>query len=213
MIQNLQEDPPRDSTFSYLALGDSYTIGESVPYALNFPSQLKEGLQKNNHQEIELEIVATTGWRTDELIGALERFPEKASYDLVTLLIGVNNQYQHKPFKQYKKEFHVLLNRAIALAEADKARVFVISIPDYAYTPFAKAALRSRISREIDRYNEFAKQTAEKKGVKFISVTEITRRGLEQPELVANDGLHPSGAAYALFAKEILPAVLAQSQK
>ncbi len=205
-----EESDARESTLSFLALGDSYTIGESVPYHMNFPSQLSDALQKNHQLEIDLEIVATTGWRTDELIGALESFPEKASYDLVTLLIGVNNQYQDKPFRQYKKEFHKLLLRAIALAGADKTKVFVISIPDYAFTPFAKPASRPRISREIDRYNQFAMKTAEANGVKFISVTGITRKGLEQPELVAGDGLHPSGAAYSLFVKEIMPVVEAQ---
>ena len=201
--------PSVESTaaFHYLALGDSYTVGESVPNDQSFPAQLKDSLQTSLNTSIALEIIAVTGWRTDNLQNALESGTKRASYDLVTLLIGVNNQFQKRPFDQYEKEFPELLERAITLANGNPKNVLVVSIPDYAFTPFGQNRDRDKISREIDAYNEFAATVSRDNGVPFVNITDITRKGLNDPSLVANDELHPSGKAYNQFAERIYPLV------
>lgn len=201
--------PSVESTaaFHYLALGDSYTVGESVPNDQSFPAQLKDSLQTSLNTSIALEIIAVTGWRTDNLQNAVNSGTKRTSYDLVTLLIGVNNQFQNRPFEQYEREFPELLERAITLANGSPKNVLVVSIPDYAFTPFGQNRDRDKISREIDAYNEFAATVARNKGVPFVNITDITRKGLEDPSLVANDGLHPSGKAYNQFAKRIYPLI------
>ena len=195
------------NSYTYLALGDSYTVGENVPTRKSFPAQVAKQLKAQLSSKVSLEIIATTGWRTDNLLDAIsDKLTETdKSYDFVTLLIGVNNQYQGSPFSQYEKEFPALLEQAIELAGKDPSRVAVISIPDYAYTPFAEGRNLSKISSDIDAYNSFAQETAEKKEVNFISITDITRRGLDEPDLIAGDGLHPSAKAYELFASRIVP--------
>ncbi|MCK0134239.1 SGNH/GDSL hydrolase family protein [Arenibacter sp. S6351L] len=195
-------------TYNYLALGDSYTIGASVTTAEIFPIQLKERLEQGLKVSVNTEIIAVTGWRTDNLLDAINKGTLLPSYDLVTLLIGVNNQYQGKPFRVYTKEFPQLLERAITLAYGNPKNVVVISIPDYAYTPFAEGRNTDKISKEIDEYNAFAKATALQNGVPFVNITDITRNGLTNPDLVAGDGLHPSGEAYKRFVDELYPVVL-----
>ncbi len=201
--------PPVASTaaFHYLALGDSYTVGESVPNDQSFPEQLRDSLQTSLNTSIALEIIAVTGWRTDNLQNAVNSGTKRASYDLVTLLIGVNNQFQNRPFEQYEREFPDLLERAITLANGSPKNVLVVSIPDYAFTPFGQNRDVEKISREIDAYNEFAATVARDKGVPFVNITDITRKGLEDPSLVANDGLHPSGKAYKQFTHRIYPLI------
>lgn len=196
-----------EDQYFYLALGDSYTIGQSVSPTENFPTQLKDSLNNHLSKATSNEIIATTGWRTDQLLNASEH-TNRTSYDMVSLLIGVNNQYQQKPFSQYTTEFPLLLNKAIALAQNNPKNVVVLSIPDYAYTPYGEQLNSANISEEIDEYNAFAKATVEAKGVTFIDITPITRQGLTQPNLVAIDGLHPSGKAYSLFVSAMLPSVL-----
>ena len=127
----------------------------------------------------------------------------KDEYDMVSLLIGVNNQYQGKPIAQFTKEFEELLQTSIKLAKGKKENVFVVSIPDYGYTPFGKSK-QEKISKELDEYNAISKTVTEKYGVLYINITDIKRKGLEDPELVAGDGLHLSGKAYRLFVEEIL---------
>lgn len=195
-------------TYNYLALGDSYTIGASVASAESFPIQLKDRLEQGLKVKVDTEIIAVTGWRTDNLLDAINRGTLRSSYDLVTLLIGVNNQYQGKPFKTYTKEFPELLERAIALAFGNPKNVVVVSIPDYAYTPFAVGRNTDKISKEIDEYNDFAQATALQNGVPFVNITDITRDGLSNPALVARDGLHPSGEAYKRFVDVFYPIVL-----
>lgn len=195
-------------TYNYLALGDSYTIGASVTTAESFPIQLKHRLEQGLKVTVNTEIIAVTGWRTDNLWDAINRGTALPSYDLVSLLIGVNNQYQGKPFRIYKKEFPQLLERAIALAYGNPKNVVVVSIPDYAYTPFGEGRNTDKISKEIDEYNGFAEATALQKGVPFVNITDITRNGLSNPDLVAGDGLHPSGEAYKRFVDVIYPVVL-----
>lgn len=199
--------PTPTKSYNYLALGDSYTIGESVCQTCRFPEQLKTALQsKVPNSLIKVDVIAQTGWTTANLMTAIANENPSNNYDLVTLLIGVNNQYQHKPFALYESEFPTLVNQAIAFAKGDKSNVIVISIPDYAYTPFGQnSADPSAISTQIDQYNAFAEQYCNAHDIVFVNITDITRNGLENPELVASDGLHPSQIAYAQFVQRLLP--------
>jgi lysophospholipase L1-like esterase len=151
-------------------------------------------------------IIATTGWTTTNLISAINTENPTSNYDLVTLLIGVNNQYQSKPFSVYENEFPQLIFKAIALAKGDRSNVIVVSIPDYAFTPFGKQSSNpSKISSEIDNYNAFAQKYCVEQNIEFVSITDITRQGFINPLLVAQDGLHPSELAYSYFVERILP--------
>ena len=152
-----------------------------------------------------LKIIATTGWTTSSLLSAIESQKPESNYDLVTLLIGVNNQYQNKPFSLYEQEFPELLNTAITLAKGDLNRVIVVSIPDYAYTLIGLGGNEDLISSQIDQYNLFAKNHTESLGVTFVNITDITRQGLINPALVAYDNLHPSELAYTKFVERLLP--------
>jgi len=194
-------------SYKYLALGDSYTIGESVCESCRFPEQLKTQLQSSiANSAINLKIIARTGWTTTNLKAAIISENPTSDYDLVTLLIGVNNQYQSKPFSLYEQEFPELANKAIALAKGDKSRVIVVSIPDYAYTRFGQSTPSpSAISLQIDQYNLFAKNYCIQNNIEFVDITDITREGLNQPLLVATDGLHPSELAYSRFVERLLP--------
>lgn len=191
---------------NYLALGDSYTIGQSVCEACRFPEQLRKKLgDLNSDTTYSLKIIAQTGWTTTNLISAINAQNPTPNYDLVTLLIGVNNQYQGKPFLIYENEFPELINKAIALGKGDKSNVIVVSIPDYAFTPFGQSSSnQTNISTEIDNYNAFAQKYCLDNKIEFINITDITRQGLLNPALVAQDGLHPSELAYSLFVNEIL---------
>jgi lysophospholipase L1-like esterase len=197
----------QEKTYNYLALGDSYTIGQSVCETCRFPTQLSKNLGNlNPNNTYSLKIIAQTGWTTTNLISAINTQNPTSNYDLVTLLIGVNNQYQNKPFSLYEKEFPELVNKAIKLAKGDKTNIIVVSIPDNAYTPFGQASGKlSTISTAIDQYNAFAKKYCDDNAIVFINITDITRQGLINKNLVAQDGLHPSELAYSLFVERILP--------
>ncbi len=189
---------------NYLALGDSYTIGQSVCTTCRFPEQLKTSIEATYpNNPFLLQVIAKTGWTTTNLISEINLLNPSTNFDLVTLLIGVNNQYQNRPFSVYETEFPLLVNKAIALAKGDKGNLIVVSIPDYAYTPFGQGAVN--ISTGIDQYNAFAQNYCSENGITFVNITDITRMGLSQPELVANDGLHPSELAYTKFVERILP--------
>jgi lysophospholipase L1-like esterase len=181
----------------FLALGDSYTIGESVAEAERWPNQLAAKLEIEQPR-----IIATTGWRTDNLKDAIKTAKLKPEYDLVSLLIGVNNQYQGKAIEVFEREFEELLQISIKLAKGKKKNVFVVSIPDYGYTPFGKSK-QEKISNELDQYNSIGKRIAAGYGVKYFYITDISRKGLEDDELVASDGLHPSGKMYAQWVEVI----------
>ncbi|WP_293896650.1 SGNH/GDSL hydrolase family protein [Flavobacterium sp.] len=191
--------------YKYLALGDSYTIGESVCATCRFPFQLKDSISKylNPNDTFQVKIIAVTGWTTTNLKSALVADVTGNDYDLVTLLIGVNNQYQHKPFSLYEQEFPELVISAIQKAKGDKNNVIVVSIPDYAFTPFGNG--NAVVSAEIDQYNNFAENYCNANNITFVNITDITRLGLAQPEFVASDGLHPSATAYTKFVERILP--------
>lgn len=186
----------------FLALGDSYTIGEAVAEEERWPVQLAHLLRQKGYDVQPPEIIATTGWRTDQLKDAIAKGTQRTEYDIVSLLIGVNNQYQGKTVESYRPEFEDLLLTAIQLAGGQKERVFVISIPDYGYTPFGLEK-QETISAAIDAYNAANREIAEKFGIRYFYITDLTRRGLEDPSLVASDGLHPSGKMYALWAERI----------
>jgi acyl-CoA thioesterase I len=195
---------------NYLALGDSYTIGQNVCESCRFPVQLQDSIKNylSLSDNISLKIVAQTGWTTTNLKTAIANENLNATFDLVTLLIGVNNQYQNKPFELYETEFPELLQTAITLAKGNLNHVIVVSIPDYAFTPFGQSVSNpSNISNQLDNYNSFAKNYAESLGVTFVNITDITREGLNNPTLVASDNLHPSELAYTEFVKRILPIV------
>ncbi|WP_298339907.1 SGNH/GDSL hydrolase family protein [uncultured Algibacter sp.] len=196
------------NTLKILSLGDSYTIGQSVCETCRFPEQLKESLKRRveSTSNIQLNIIARTGWTTSNLKNAIVTQNPANDQDLVTLLIGVNNEYQNRPFSIYETEFPQLVNTAIQKAKGDKNKVIVISIPDYAYTPFGKG--NSAISQRLDRYNDFARDYCSNNNISYVFITDITRQGLNRPELVASDGLHPSALAYTKFVERILPVAL-----
>lgn len=190
----------------YLALGDSYTIGESVAPEERWPVQLAHQLRQRGKEVEGPTIIATTGWRTDNLQNGMTIARLQPEYDLVSLLIGVNNQYQGRPLAQYQTEFEALLREAIRLARGNKANVFVVSIPDYGYTPFGQPQ-QEKISRELDAFNQANRALTEQLGVTYIYITDISRQGLQDPALVAADGLHPSGKMYGLWVARILEAL------
>lgn len=198
MAQLIIEDNVR-----FLALGDSYTIGESVVANQRWPVQLIDSLSSRGLEYLECRIIATTGWRADNLKEAIHGAKIKDEFTLVSLLIGVNNFYQGKSVESYKAEFEALLRTAIELAGGIRSRVFVLSIPDYGYTPFGKNN-QAAISSGIDAYNKVNEAVTNSFDVKYFNITDITRRGLNEPDLVAFDGLHPSGKMYAQWVKKIL---------
>lgn len=197
-------------SFKLLSLGDSYTIGQNVCETCRFPTQLKDSLVNTiDTSEFSLDIIAQTGWTTTNLINAIAGEIITNDYDLVTLLIGVNNQFQNKPFSLYETEFPQLVQTAIAAAQGDKTNVIVLSIPDYAFTPFGQNnGNPQETSQELDVYNAFAENYCNAEGISFLNVTDITRLGLENTDLVASDGLHPSELAYTKFVERLLPIAL-----
>ena len=202
--ENPENPADPSATYKYLALGDSYTIGQNVCQTCRFPEQLKAKLLSElPGSSIDLQIIATTGWTTTNLKSAIAAQNPSADRDLVTLLIGVNNQYQNKPFSIYEQEFPELVTTAIALAKGDPNNVIVVSIPDYAFTPYGYGS--ASISMAIDQYNNFAKNYCLANHIAFVDITDITRQGLAQPSLVASDGLHPSESAYAKFVERLFP--------
>jgi len=187
----------------FLALGDSYTIGESVSSRERWPSQLVDSLQKRNIYFQQPRIIATTGWRTEDLDRAVHNENLSHDYDLVSLLIGVNDFYQGVSVDEYKPRFEKLLREAIALAGGRASHVFVVSIPDYAFTPFGESR-RKNISPGIDAFNTANRDIAGVFSVRYVDVTAISRRGLKEPALVADDGLHPSSRMYAEWVCSII---------
>jgi len=192
----------------YLALGDSYSIGEGVPEAGRWPVQLAVRLRREDVALDDPTIIATTGWTTDELSAAMDATTLTPPYDLVSLLIGVNNQYRGRSADDYRDEFRRMLGRAIDLAGARAARVLVLSIPDWGVTPFAHGSGRDvlRIADELDTYNAIAREEAARQGAHFVDITGISR---QHPALLADDGLHPSAAQYALWTEAAVPTALA----
>ncbi len=198
------------STFrnvSYLALGDSYTTGEGVTEKEAFPHQLQHKLGIEGKYITHVQIIARTGWTTDELSFAIDSNSVNAPFDFVTLLIGVNNQYRGKSVESYRPEFKQLLKQAIGFAAGKARNVVILSIPDWGVTPFAQGRDREKIAREIDAYNHINRMEAKSAGACWVDVTGISRRALQRPELLTSDGLHPSGLMYYLWVEAMLPSV------
>ena len=190
--------------FRYLALGDSYTIGESVTETERFPNQIASMLLKEG-VEVEVSIIARTGWTTDELWQGIQAQGVTPPYDMVSLLIGVNNQYRGRDIAEYREEFSFLLNKAIEYAGNDVNKVIVLSIPDWGVTPFAMGRNSTQIANEIDAFNAVNLEETMKAGAHYVDVTPVSRKALSDPSLIAGDGLHPSGSMYAEWASLALP--------
>jgi lysophospholipase L1-like esterase len=193
---------------SYLALGDSYTIGEGVEACGRWPMQLARGLREAGIAIADPRIIATTGWTTDELSAAMDAAGPLGEWDVVSLLIGVNNQYRGRDVDDYLGEFTRLLQRAIALANRRADRVLVLSIPDWGVTPFARTSGRDlqQIADELDAYNAAAREVCAAHGVAFVDITGISRDGGNAQTMLAEDGLHPSALMYAAWTRLALPA-------
>jgi lysophospholipase L1-like esterase len=196
-------------TKSYLALGDSYTIGELVSQDQSFPFQLAAKLSLSGIKVSSPEMIATTGWTTDELIQAIREKNLQGKFDLVTLLIGVNNQYRGYSKENYRAEFKELLQTALFYADNRQERVFVISIPDWGVTPFAHKSNRDteKISAEIDAFNSVSKEESLKAGVAYVDITSGSRKAAGDLSLLAEDGLHPSGKMYSEWVNELLTTI------
>lgn len=188
---------------TYLALGDSYTIGEQVPLEENFPHQFVALLRKKGIEINDPIIVAKTGWTTDELQDGIAKAVVNPPYDIVTLLIGVNNQYRGRSLADYEKQFAELSRQAIEFAGGNTRQVAVLSIPDWGVTPYAAGRDRDKIAREIDQFNQSAENICRLAGVQFISITEGTREATRDPSLLTADELHPSGKDYARWAVKL----------
>lgn len=193
--------------FSFLSLGDSYTIGESVPERDRWSVQLAGLLRANNIDVADPDIIARTGWTTDELQAAIRTSGNRNQYDYVSLLIGVNNQYRGQSTETYRTEFRELLQTAVNYAQGKSNSVFVLSIPDWGRSPFAKERDKEKISREIDRFNGVAQEECKKAGIVFIDITPISRAAEGDPSQFANDGLHYSGKHMKQWAEKALPVV------
>ena len=181
---------------NYLALGDSYTIGESVEESKRFPAQTVKMLRDQGVSINDADIIATTGWTTGDLLDALKMPPPLRVYDVVTLLVGVNNQYQGKSVEDYKKEFLKLFRLAVEFAGGIPGNVIVLSIPDYSVTPFASKSDAHKIANEIDNFNAANKSITISGGAHYIDITPISREAANNHLLIAMDGLHPSAIQY-----------------
>ncbi len=186
--------------FSYLALGDSYTIGEAVPLLESFPYQVVQQLRLSNVDFQAPEIIAKTGWTTAELLSTMRRHSFLDQYDIVTLLTGVNNQYRKLPFDQYRNELKQLIKAAIILAGNRTGRVVLISIPDYGLTPFSATLNATTISKELWDYNLFGSEIAQQNGIHYLNIGDSFKHTQTDASLLAPDGLHPSAKEYQKWA-------------
>lgn len=193
--------PVPEKSYTYLALGDSYTIGEAVLYGENFPNQLVRLLRMEGYRFEDPVIIARTGWTTDELQAGIRQAGISGVYDMVNLLVGVNNQYRGRDIDEYASEFKALLLQAIDYAGGNRKRVMALSIPDWGCTPFAEGRDRKQISSDIDRFNSINERIAHEAGVHYINITPGTREAAIDHSLLAEDGLHPSAKEYAKWAK------------
>jgi len=196
------------SILKYLALGDSYTIGTSVSEPESFPVQLTHKLNADQLRVELTNIIAVNGWTTADLLKAISERPTLDPSDLVTLLIGVNNQYQGRSLEEYRREFTTLIEHAIRLAGNRPQRVFVLSIPDYSVTPFASDRNPARIAADIDLFNEVNRAITNAAKACYLDITPESRKAAKDPSLIASDGLHFSGREYAVWATMLAPAIL-----
>ena len=199
-----------DRKLTYLALGDSYTIGEAVLLQQSFPYQVIQTLREKGHHFAAAEIIAKTGWTTDELWAGIGDYQFLPKYDFVSLLIGVNNQYRGESKDVYRKEFKELLATAINYTGGEKSHVFVISIPDWGVTPYGKQSGRNQegIAAEIEAFNAINKEETLAMGISYTDITPASRNAATDGSLVATDGLHPSGKMYLDWAQKLVPEVI-----
>ncbi len=201
-------DTTTTSARTFLALGDSYTIGQAVLLSDRFPVQTANLITAERIKFGEPEIIAQTGWTTEDLLHAIELTPpSKPAYDIVTLLIGVNNQHQGRSRQEYTDQFLMLLNKAVQYAGGKKNRVVVLSIPDYSVTSYANGLDKAMISAEIDAFNEINQKITDQAGIAYLNITRTSRLAASDPFLVAGDGLHPSGLQYRLWANLLVPII------
>lgn len=193
--------------YTYLALGDSYTIGEQVSSDENFPHQTVGLLKTQGIEVANPVIIATTGWTTDELAASIREHNITDIFSFVTLLIGVNNQYRGRDLENYKEEYTQLLDIAIRYANGHTQNVFVLSIPDWGVTPFAEGKDRAQIAKDIDAYNAAKKEITLAHKCHYIDITDSTRKNGTTAEYLAEDGLHPSGKEYKIWAERLVPEV------
>ncbi|MBO6795293.1 MAG: SGNH/GDSL hydrolase family protein [Balneolaceae bacterium] len=193
---------------TFLALGDSYTIGESVPENERWPVQLVNQLNENGYNFADPSIIATTGWTTAELQEGIAEVNPTHDFDLVSILIGVNNQYRGYDFEIYRKELPELLSQAIAFAGDDTSRVFMVSIPNYGVTPFGQSRGEDKIRAELLEYDQFAAALAEQHGIPFFNITPISEKAKTDASYIASDQLHPSGKMYREWVELMLPEVI-----
>ena len=195
------------NTSKFLALGDSYTIGQSVEINERWPVQFLKELKTSTSAIDTLQIIAQTGWRVDQLNEAMNNSDLEAPYGLVSLLIGVNNQYQGQKANSFKPEFIEILERSLKLVDNRKERLFVVSIPDWGASPYGATLNRTQISKEIDEFNSVLKEESEKRGIRYFNITTISRRALTDNSLIASDRLHPSGKMYKLWVDKMIPVI------
>jgi lysophospholipase L1-like esterase len=191
-----------------LALGDSYTIGEAVGEQERWPVRLAALLRTRGIAVADPVLVAKTGWTTDELSLGIDAASPRGTFDVVTLLIGVNNQYRGRSSAEYREQFRALLERAVTFAAGKADHVVVLSIPDWGVTPFAAGRDRAQIAADIDVFNAINRDEALRRGSHYVDVTPVSRNGGSDASLVAADGLHPSGAMYVAWTDLALPSVL-----
>lgn len=194
-----------DHTFSYLALGDSYTIGESVDASARWPVQLAGLLRQDGVDVANPDIIAKTGWTTAELQDAIRNSGNQKTYDLVSLLIGVNNQYRDQSQARYQTEFQALLRTAVQFTGGKNNRVFVLSIPDWGVSPFARDRDRKQIAAEIDAFNTIAQEECRKAAITYVDITSLSRKAVGDDSQFASDGLHYSGKQMRQWAEVALP--------
>ena len=200
---------PSQEVLRLLALGDSYTIGQGVEASARWPEQLNERLRENGFAVSPPEIIARTGWTTQQLLRTIELSSLRGPYDIVTLMIGVNNQFHGLGVQEYREDLVSLLDRAVTLAGGETSRVIVISIPDWGATPFASGRDGDRIRKEIDLFNAVNREQTAIAGARYVDVTPVSREAPTDPDLVADDGLHPSAKMYGMWVELILPEALA----
>lgn len=196
--------------YSYLALGDSYTIAEGVSLNKSFPYQVVQLLRKKEFNFNAPEIIAKTGWTTDELLDAINASTLLSKYDFVSLLIGVNNQYRGRDAIEYKEQFEEILKKAIELANGKKEHVVIISIPDYSVTPYAASMDVEKIFKEIEVLNAINKALSIQYKVQYVDITMSSRTAKSDSSLLAEDGLHPSEKQYAKWAEKIFEVLFSQ---
>ena len=190
----------------YLALGDSYTIGHNVEIGERWPVQLVQRLREQGIIVAETEMIAVSGWTTSQLTEALDTSDTQGQFDMVSLMIGVNNQYHSLGIGQYRTEIVDLLHRSVTFAGDQPSKVFAVSIPDWSVTPFAEGRDRGQIAKEIDEFNAVNQAESGKIGSRYVDVTTVSRQAANEPDLLSSDGLHPSGVMYSRWVGLILPA-------